>query len=639
MFVKKTSASALSFGVLALTLASAVPAASYRLAYSKAENLEVFVDYPDSQTAWCANPLALRMVSGATPDNAAVGRLLPKLGGLLQSQCAAVTNLTWRSVDVGGREVATGTATKSDAWTSHVLAGEANPSVAAAPAPAANSNATTPEANPSAPTPTANPSAPETAPAPSPAIAANPAPVPAAVNNDLTPALTPTVPASPPVPAPAASASLPQINAPKPVFAVAGWTPPSEADALKSADFIFEIQDQNGCRYRTNFKPAGTEAAYLKAISTGLICGADGYATGTGKLSIMRADGMQLQNYAGSFYHGMPFNGAAAELPVVAFDENHAVYLLLSSDPTSQVLYLLRVALGYDGMWNMNGTVIVAVAGNPELFRQADSIRNTILTATNALSVAAPKVQHAEFYAVRDFPKGMLENDRSQWLYEVYLGRNSSQGNWNFNPQNAQNYLFLNDAKIAEQQRMAAQQQQFQERNQHMAAAQVARQQLITFAQLQSQANNPKQLLAQFNRDVTYAPGSGGGYSRLVAGGSADYSHIVHINGKSGDRWKIDFPYEAQLEANAALPKINEGWFLLKGQVHLDAQQVDSDKMPLTLITSSYLQPCKEDGCHDLRDPLQVMRLQLSDPNWTPEAAKASVEKAGLTSNTGLGIY
>jgi len=150
-----------------LTVASAtVDAAAFRLAFSKAENIEIFVDHADG-AAWCSPLLKVRAVHGGEPDQAALARLLPRLGSLLDAQCPAATRIEWASTTPDGRPVARGTSTKAQQW---ALRTDAMPPVAAAPD---KGEAVAPAPAPVAPelaqaAPAAPPDAPQAAAAPAP---------------------------------------------------------------------------------------------------------------------------------------------------------------------------------------------------------------------------------------------------------------------------------------------------------------------------------------------------------------------------------------------------------------------------------------------------------------------------------------
>lgn len=106
------------FTLFGLALVSATCMAgsdSYRLAFSKAEKVEVFVDHPVEQ-AWCSPSLNLRFAFNGAVSEDAIARLLPRLGGLLASQCPAAQSLNWRSSDEQLQFHAYGTATRAGDW-------------------------------------------------------------------------------------------------------------------------------------------------------------------------------------------------------------------------------------------------------------------------------------------------------------------------------------------------------------------------------------------------------------------------------------------------------------------------------------------------------------------------------------------
>lgn len=74
--------------LLALSVSAHGADKSHRLAYSKAENVEVFVDHSEAQP-WCSATLNLRFAFTGEANIASVERLLPKLGGLFGAQCPA----------------------------------------------------------------------------------------------------------------------------------------------------------------------------------------------------------------------------------------------------------------------------------------------------------------------------------------------------------------------------------------------------------------------------------------------------------------------------------------------------------------------------------------------------------------------
>lgn len=583
-----------------LAVAVSAQAASHRLAYSKAENVEVFVDHTDGQP-WCSPTLQLRFAFAGAPGNDAVQRLLPKLGGLIGNQCASASQLRWHSTDSKGQRLASGTATQASNWLAVLDA----PATAPAPVVAAE-----PPTAPQAPTPaatpvTAAPVAPEN-------IAASPAvPAPAAQ------APTEPAPAQPVVTTPAA-----------PDFAVSGWQPPLQRDVLAKTDFLTEISDQNGCRFRLAFKlEDGVEN--VSAESKGIVCGPDGYAQGEGALTISRRDGALLHQFKGSYLAGLEFYGEVPSLPIVGIDKQKNLLLLLHSEAASKVHYLLRVDYSsYQSRWNANDNILVALTENRELFRDLESIRRTIDLATNRLSQSAPEIDSVNFYAMRDLEQGLHQGSRDFWMYEIHLSRRYRSNLWEYNPQRAENHLFAFERKEAELLRQAERQRQIEEQRQRELLAQQAEQQLQLYRQLRRETRKPEELYQRINSDASYSPVDGGSYARMMKGGASDYSQIVYITGKTEGGWNIEYPYQAVLNSDDSEKEADKGWFLVKGKAQLDTARLDEQKLPLTLVTASSLQACSENECTDLRDPLKLLRHQIGDPNWTPEQAKDLIKQA-----------
>ena len=600
-----------------LALAVSAEAGTHRLAYSKAENVEVFAEFTDGQQ-WCSPTLQLRFAFGsATPDDAAVGRLLPKLGGLIGNQCASATQLGWYSTNNAGQRLANGTATKAGGWQAQLETAAPAPVVAApTPAPAVAS--------------TSAPAA-EPAPAPAPAEAAEPAstdaPAVASASAAASAAQAPATvaDATAPVVPEQASAVVPQIS---PDFAVSGWQPPLQRDVLAKADFLTEVVDQNGCRFRLNVK-LEDGVQNVRAESKGVTCGPDGFAQGKGDLTVNRSDGVRLHSFShGGFLAGLALSGEVPNLPIVGFDNNQNLLLLLLSEPASKVHYLLRLGRNYGGRWNAESASLIALTENRELFRNAENIRRTIDIATNRIEQIAPGIERLSFYAIRDLDNGLFKGNRDFWMYEISLSRQYRSRAWDYNLQHADNYLFAFERKEAEQLRQAELQRQREEQRQRELLGQQAEQQLQLYRQLRRETRKPEELYKRINIDASYSPFGGGNYARMLKGGSADYSQIVYISGKTDDGWDIEYPYQAVLSTDDSDQDADKGWFLVKGKVSLDEKRLDQQNLPLTLVTASSLQACDENECADLRDPLKLIRHELGDPDWTPEEAKELIKQA-----------
>lgn len=606
--------------LLALSVSAHGADKSHRLAYSKAESVEVFVDHSEAQP-WCSATLNLRFAFAGEANTASVERLLPKLGGLFGTQCPAASELSWKSLNQNGQLQAQGSASKAAGWVAQI----AQSSAPVAAVPAVVSETAPAVAGVAAPVAATAPAEPVT-PAPAPAAAPVAAGAPVAVSAP-TPAPTPAI-----VAAPAVSAEVAPVQAAAPVvdddFAVAGWKIPVESEVLAAATFLTVLQDQNGCKFRTSYKPEDAGAA-LSAQSAGISCGADGFASGTGELLVQRSDGVELKRFKGFFHKGFAIADGIAELPIVAFDDDGDLFMLLSSDPVSRVHYLLRAShSSYSGTWNMSSMLVVALTENVELFRQIESIRSTLFAPMAKLEKLRPRESYVQMYAMRDLAKG-LKGERDSWLYEVQLQRSYRTKLWDFSPNNAENHLFNFERKQAQIARQEAEQKARAEQRQREQLGYQAKEQLRIYQAMQEQSRNPQQLLASLVDDVSH----GSGYRALVRGQSADIRQVVHISGRNDDGWILDYPYEAVLTAEQAEKDPDTGWYVLAGQVSLDMNKRDQQDLPLTQIAATSLLACEEEGCSDFRDPLKLTRQRLNDAQWTPEEAKNQVRAAWPENN------
>ncbi|WP_313477204.1 hypothetical protein [Stutzerimonas kunmingensis] len=615
----------ISLLALGLAVAASAQAASHRLAYSKAENVEVFVDHADGQP-WCSENLKLRFAFAGEADQDAIDRLLPKLGGLFASQCASATQLSWASVNSTGKTQASGNASQATGWVAQAAStAPAAPQPAAEQAPAPTV-AQAPAEAPASAAPAARETAPATAePEPAkPTQAQAEAPQPQAASPAPVADAQPAEPAETPVPAAQAVAAAPVVAK---EFSVGGWQPPLARDVFAKADFITEIADQNGCRFRLGFKPED-DIANISATSSGVTCGPDGYAQGSGSLTLNRRDGVRLHQFKGSFLDGLEIYDEAPRLPVVGIDQRKNLLLLLHSEPASKVHYLLRMGHSYNGHWNAGSVTLIALTENRELFRDLESIRRTIDLATAHLDKSAPKIRAIHFYGMRDLEKGLHEGDRDFWLYDISLSRHYRTQKWEYDPARADNHLFAYERKEAELQRRAELEREREAQRQRELLARQAEQQLQLYRQLRRETRKPEELYGRILSDASYTPFSGGGYAAMMQGRAQGYSQIVHIDGKTDDGWEVDYPYPAVLETKDSEQNADKGWFLVKGEARLDASRKDEQNLPLTLISATTLQACSEKGCADLRDPLKLARHEIGDPDWTPEEAKSLIQQA-----------
>lgn len=656
-------------------------AEAYRLAYSKAENIEIFIDHANG-AAWCGPHLNLRAVYGSAPDSEALARLLPKIGVLLNKQCPQAADLRWTSATAAGVQVSQGTSAKASGWTMQTATA---PAVAAAPAAVAPAPmpAAPAEAPASAPAPIAAPApAPVPPPAPAPASgvvagvasAAQPEPAPA----PQTPAVPPAAPVAPidqpqattsqppapvaappaapavaatavppgvptpevstpaPAPAPAPSATpAPAANVqPAPVpgfaaqaaFAVNGWTPPQPGAALAGAKQLKVMKDQNGCAVISTFQ-LGEGAQYITLKSEGITCGPDGYATGKGRLRLERSDGARIaQTNDVWLVSGIPFAAPLEAARLAHVGERATLWFHMDSDPASRSHYLLRAErTTYSDaleVWRQNRVDVLTES--IDVFRNATDIKVAVDAALRTLErTSTPDASRAQIVFADDFEQGAVAAQAEHLLYAIDANRATDwrtgkpKSEWRYNLQYAQNYLFKRDAMLARQKRDA-----------QMRLANQERDNLRQYQNLVEQAKgDPNGILNRMLRDVRYEPLTGGSYRGLMAGRKATVRMVVHVDDHKDNDAIADWPYEIRLPGQKSL---KEGWYLIPGDITLDTQRVDGRGLPLTLLTLGQAAPqaCEKEGCADLNDPLVGARMMLGLPNWTPQQAQAVIDQA-----------
>ena len=618
--------------VLCLAIASLLASGSawaerYRLAFSKAENIEIFVEHA-SKSNWCSPELDLRVVYGSVPDPSALAGLMPKLGALLDKQCAQTTRIKWTSWDSKGVRQGQGTSAKADQWR---LAEGATATAAAKPSTSASAPG---EASPSQvatetpAVPTPKTSAPEEA---------NPAKPSEISPETAAPAAMEALPHSGHTPTPKSDAAL----APAPIdqadFTVNGWKPLTEDETKKKATFLSTMQDQNGCKIVSQFN-LGEQAQYVTLKSEGLACGPDGYAAGKGRLVLERSDGARLTRTQELWFSkGLPFDKEIESVQLAETDGKNTLWFALGHDEGTHTYYLLRSHVnnyGGVGIWHLDPRVD-AVTEQSATFRQAARIQAAVKQGIASLEQSAmPWASSARLVFAKDFQKGIVQNDYDNLLYSIHANRaydwrtHRGKGEWKFNVRSATNYLFQHDERVAREKRY---EEQKKERERRFALQQKAIDEGRNLAEYKElvkiSEQNPKQLLAKIVFDVRYQPVDGGRYARLVAGDKASINRIVRVSGHDDGDAIVDWPYEMRLVGQSNL---KEKWYVVGGDLSLDPKRRDDQDLPLTLVTPkpTAIVPCAKDGCTDMTDPLAIVRLRLGDPAWTPEAAQALIDKA-----------
>jgi len=619
--------------LLGLALAVSAQAADHRLAYSEANQLQVFVEHPDN-SAWCSEKLSLRFADPGAANQVILAQMMPRIGALIERECSSATELTWHSVGADDQILQTGTSSAAGGW----ALVEAKPAVATPTAPAA------PAVEPAAVANT------EPAPAPAPEQSAakeSPAQVAVATQTQQQPATPPASPAAEapaetsaaepvaeqaveavaekapepveapePAPAPAVADSAPAATPVATMFSISGWQPRTSAQTLAETTFATPLRDQNNCLFNTRLQ-LDVQPEYLKVLSDKVSCDADGLASGAGSLTVTRSDGASLGKITGHWHQGIAFTGGQPDFTIQHIRDGHALYGLLSSDPLTRTHYLIEASHQRDGTWSLQSPRIIVLTDNPDLVRHAESINDLKDRAFKQATALTDRHTSSIRILVVNNPEAVFAGKSSDdsWLYETRLSRGWSN-NWSTGY--TTNHLFDREARLAREQAQAEARAR-RERELRMRAE--AREQE---RYLQSYFSISQQPLEQRISEWITEPDSRS-YINLMKGGTTRYQQIVRVTGKHRDGgWQVEEPYEAILETSEDLKK---GWYQVTGEVRVDPARLDKQKLPLSLIQPKHMAACENRTCDALFDPQAIIAAMSGQPDWSEEKARDLIER------------
>lgn len=563
---------------------------AYRLAYSKSDDIEIFIDGA-TQDSWCKEALDLRIVGGANATLEGFSSLLPKLGGLFAQQCPQTNTLTWRFVDQTAKELAQGTSSAAQGWTATQTVEVAS----AVEAPL------TVEADPVRDQETAH-----------------------------------------------AVEAVPVRTQPLSNFAVGDWTPPSTEERVELQEKLATRKNQDGCQIYTSFD-FGAQDDYINVVTDGIACNADGFLHGAGTLQLMRSDGVAMMRPIDIWMqNGMPFNGPVEQLhpDAISLVNGNTYWFSLGSNDNLQSHYFLVSKLqGYQGLgiWRVEPELNVLTA-NSESFKQAGLIEEQIkqaITMFDLLNMSKARSMSIRF--ADNVEEGLYRHNYNGLLYGINADRKmpyrGEPGPWQYNMQRASNYLFDREQRLAEQRKQEEQRKQFeleqaqrqQEMNRKMALRTQAReesQRLDRYEGL-SQLNlaDPQVMHNAIYENISFEPGYINSYERLLRGSKRDLSTLVEVTGSKDKDAIVSWPYEMRLVDQANLAK---GWYWIQGSQYLDDTQLDKKGLPITRVETNAetIYACKEKQCTDLQDPVVLIRQMYGLSEWDPTEAKKIVEEA-----------
>lgn len=617
---------ALAFAVIGAC--GLVPQAfGHELAFSKKDNIKVEV--PGEATNWCKPDLTLTITRPAWDNQALLTGLIAKLPFVLSKECEQA-KVSWKAVDAGGNLYATGAGTATNLGV--VTLASAPAAAAVPPTPAAAPAATlAPEAAP-APAPEVPPAASQSAPSPAPApvvaapaSAVAPAPVEA-------PAPTPVAAPAPVAVIPAATPTAPVAQPPTPPVSGAAIAAAPTADLGRSLVLqhpqLMAITDSAGCKWVLSKSSISAGDTLSFGTTPVMPCAASGFAEGEfDKLTWKVTDTYRGESWNRVYVHPstLMFSKrleSAVQGRAVSFVSANAdqALFLLGEIPNRQMkVYLAFARAGYSVLppfgsdpYYVAITPDESFALDPVQYKQAALEIFQLVKSTSPTTVDVENLFVAKNLQAL-YPASGYGDDTDK-IVRNRLGEN--RGSLYFDVQQGNNWT-----QQREQRRVREQ------RERQARLAQIHTQVLARYEQLQAGMKDYKgretEALAQMaGIQVRFAsplaqqdPGS----SAMVT------PMMVHVTGKKGDFYTIDFPGKGRLVADE---EYSDGWYVTQVANATPYYPLDDGHAVATYraYSAGAPQACKQDRCADRVSFGAVLAKEFPnagiDFSWTPEVSQ-----------------
>ena len=616
---------------------------SHELAYSKSEQIHVLVE--GDAANWCKPEIAITMQRPVWDDQKPLNGLLSKLPFILGQECPSA-KVSWKAVDAKGAVYATGVDTATQMGLATLTAAPAvveAPVAAQTPAPAPVATpvvapAAAPVAAPvatQAPTEVAAPVAVE---APAPVVAAPVAQAPA--------------PVAPPVvaQAPAAVAAPAPAPTPAPVVApvsiepavVAPQAPKAAIAAAPTADFgrplvvgnknLMTITDGAGCKWllsKTAMDSSDPSIAF--ASSPAMPCAASGYAEGEfDKLRWSIPNTYRGDSWNRAYVHpsGLMFGQSTASvvkgkaLSYLSPNADQALFELGEIPARSMKVYLAFDRSRYRVLTPFNSdpyyvavTTNEAFALDPVQYKQAVT---EIFQLIKTLSPTTARVNNLFIAKNLDtlYPEGYSSSDDLK-IVRTRMGEN--RGEFYFDVREGTNYSQRREElRVREARRQLEQQARLHARI------------LERYEQLKNGMKafegRETEALAQMAGIKVAFPAP-----MVLLNPSSSKSAepmMIHVTGKRGDFYDIDFPRKGRVQAETDL---EEQWYVLyAANMTPYVPLVDGRAIPTYRVYSAGIpEACAQDHCADRVSFGVVLAKEFPnagiDFSWTPDVSQQFV--------------
>ena len=639
---------------------------SHELAYSKSEQIHVVVE--GEANTWCKPEIAITMQRPAWDDQKPLNVLLSKLPFILEQECPRAS-VSWKAVDATGNVYATGTGNATHLGLATLTAAAAAPAqapvvapVAAAPVVAAAPAVVVAPVVAPAPAVVVAPVvapvadvvvAPVVAPAPAVVVAPVVAPAPAVVVAPVaapvvaevaTPAVAPApavvvAPVAAPAPAVVAAPAAPAAIA---VIPVAPPAPQAAIAAAPTADFgrslavgnknLISVTDGAGCKWLLSKSAMdSSDPSIAFASSPAMPCAVSGYAEGEfDKLRWSIPNTYRGDSWNRTYVHpsGLMFSQSAASavkgkaLSYLSPNADQALFEVGEIPARGMKVYLAFQRSKYRVLTPFSGNpYYVAVTTNdgfaldPVEYKQAVVEVYQLIKATSPSTVGVQNLFIAKNLDTL-YPEGYSSSDDLK-IVRTRMGEN--RGEFYFDVREGNNYT-----KRREEIRVR------EARRQQEQLAQLHARILNRYEQLKA---GMKEFEGRETEALAQMAGIKVAFPTPMAMLNPSSSKsaepmMIHVTGKRGDFYEIDFPRKGRVQADTDL---QEQWYVLyAANMTPYVPLVDGRAIPTFRVYSAGTpEACQQDHCADRVSFGVVLAKEFPnagiDFSWTPEVSQQYV--------------
>lgn len=618
---------------------------AHELAYSKKDNIRVEV--PGDAGNWCKPEVELTISRPAWDNQEMLSGLVAKLPFVLGKDCPAA-KVTWKALDAGGNLYASGSGTAANlglvtlaaapapAPAPQAVAPAPQPAPQAAPQPAPQAVAETP-----APAPQPAPQAPEVkTPEPAAVAAVQPPSAPAAavaVAPVQQPAVEPPAPAAAPAPTqPAPAPVAPVAEAPVPV------APPAAVAAAPTADLgrsvvaahpqLIQIVDATGCKWTVSKSILDQGDTSLAFASTpAMPCPGSGYAEGAfDKLSWKIPNTYRGDNWNRVYVHpsGLMFGKNTEDavkgkaLSYLTPNADQALFLLGEIPARQMKVYLAFQRGNYRVLGPFNSDPYYVVTTPDESFAlDAAEYKHAALEVFQLIKSTSPTTVGVENFHVGKSLEGLYVDagwgNNTQKIVRNRLGEN--RGQLYFDVREGYNWALEREQQRLREVRRAQQQM-----------AELHTRVLERYEQIKA---GMKDLEGRETEALAQMAGISVRFGSPLALQNPETSKratamMVHVTGKSGDYYEIDFPSKGRIVAEQDFA--NE-WYVVQAANMTPMAPLEDGRAVPTYRVYSAGEPeaCKQDHCADRVSFGAVLAREFPsagiDFSWTPEVSQQHV--------------